>query len=90
MQDLKGKVALVTGAGSGIGAAVAAMLAERGASVVLADIDTAQAERRAQDLRAQGAQAQACHLDVTDAASCQAAVAFTVAQFGKIGRHRSR
>ena len=84
MQDLKDKVALVTGAGSGIGAAVAATLSGRGARVVLTDVDLAQAERRAADLRAQGAQALACHLDVTEAASCQAAAAQAVAQFGRL------
>ena len=47
---LKGKVAIVTGAGTGIGEATARLMAHEGASVVVADIDGAAAERVAGDL----------------------------------------
>ena len=45
MGRLEGKVAIVTGAGSGIGEATARLMAREGASVVVSDIDTAAAER---------------------------------------------
>ena len=51
--NLTGKVALVTGAGAGLGAAFAETLAEAGASVVCADINGAHAERTVADLTAQ-------------------------------------
>ncbi|WP_417771789.1 SDR family NAD(P)-dependent oxidoreductase [Stappia sp.] len=66
--DLTGKLALVTGAGQGIGAACAAALAETGARVIVTDIDAARAEARAETLRAGGAIASAAALDVTDSA----------------------
>ena len=69
---LDGKRALVTGAGRGIGAACAGMLAAHGARVALADIDLAAATAAA---RAIGPQATPLHLDVTDAAGWSAAVA---------------
>jgi 3-oxoacyl-[acyl-carrier protein] reductase len=62
MDRLQGKVALVTGAGSGIGAATAARLAAEGAAVVCADIDAAAADRTAGAL----AGASAARLDVAD------------------------
>lgn len=61
--DLTGKVALVTGAAGGLGAAVAAALAEAGAHVVLGDTDLAGATRTAADI---GAHAVAVELDVRD------------------------
>lgn len=60
-----GKTALVSGAASGIGAAAARRLAAEGASVYLADLDLAGAQRLAAELAAQGASATALALDVT-------------------------
>lgn len=65
-QDLSGRLALVTGAGQGIGAACAAALAETGAEVVCTDIDAARAEAQAELLRKGGFRARASVLDVTD------------------------
>ncbi len=55
--ELAGKVALVTGAGRGLGRSCATMLARRGASVVIADIDTATAADSAQAITGEGGSA---------------------------------
>lgn len=68
-QDFAGKVALVTGAGSGLGAAAARELAGRGAKVVLADLDATAAAKVAAEI---GAGARAEPLDVADTASVAA------------------
>ncbi len=65
MQRLKDRIALVTGAGNGIGLGVARLFAAEGAHVYLADIDHEAAERAAGDLRAQGLAATAIACDVT-------------------------
>jgi len=62
---LKQKVAVVTGAGQGIGAAIASALCEAGAAVVVLDIDGARAEASAAQLRARGFAAEQAVLDVT-------------------------
>lgn len=73
--DLTGKLALVTGAGQGIGAAIAHALAATGAEVICTDLIAERAEATAQDLRAEGLLAQARHLDVTDTAGIDALAA---------------
>jgi NAD(P)-dependent dehydrogenase (short-subunit alcohol dehydrogenase family) len=73
-------VAGVTGAGSGIGAAIATELGRRGYHVVLSDIDLASAERIASTLES----AQALALDVTDAAACEALVGGVVQEHGRL------
>jgi NAD(P)-dependent dehydrogenase (short-subunit alcohol dehydrogenase family) len=72
-------VALVTGAGSGIGQATARLLAERGAQVVVADVDGDAARATAAGI---GDGAAALAVDVADAAAVEAMVAFAVEQFG--------
>jgi NAD(P)-dependent dehydrogenase (short-subunit alcohol dehydrogenase family) len=72
-------VALVTGGGSGIGQATARLLAERGAQVVVADVDASTAQATASEI---GKSAAAIAVDVADGASVEAMVAFTVERFG--------
>ncbi len=72
-------IALVTGGGSGIGQATARLLAERGAQVVVADVNEEAAHGTAREI---GASAAAIAVDVADAASVEAMVAFAVSQFG--------
>ena len=69
MTDVAGKTAFVTGGASGLGLATARALADKGARLVLADIDGAGAEAAAESLRAAGAEAMGLQLDVTDEAS---------------------
>lgn len=72
--SLKGRVALVTGAGRGIGAAIAARLAEAGALVHLADKDLARVEAKAAEIRAAGKTWRALALDVCEQESWQEAL----------------
>jgi NAD(P)-dependent dehydrogenase (short-subunit alcohol dehydrogenase family) len=78
MKRLNGKVAIVTGAGSGIGEATARVLAREGAAVVVADIDGIAAKRVADDLSA----AIAVEVDVAQEASMVRMMELTVATFG--------
>jgi glucose 1-dehydrogenase len=84
MGRVQGKVALVAGAGGGIGGAAAEGLARDGASVACADIDGAAAEAVAARIRAAGGRAIAIALDVRDRAAVDAAVAATVREFGRL------
>jgi 3-oxoacyl-[acyl-carrier protein] reductase len=84
MGRLDGRVALVTGAGRGIGAATAQRLAEEGARVTLADVDRDGTSQLAKQLAAQDAEALAVTCDVTDAASVQTAVDETLNRFGRL------
>ena len=79
---LKSKVAIVTGAGTGIGQAIAERLAGEGAAVVVADIRGA--DKVARGLSSQGAQALACETDVSSEAAVAAMVERTVAEWGRV------
>lgn len=75
MFRLDGKTAAVTGAGSGIGRAIARTFADAGAFVYLLDVDVAAATEAAQEITATGAMAAALGCDVSDAAQVQAVFA---------------
>jgi NAD(P)-dependent dehydrogenase (short-subunit alcohol dehydrogenase family) len=80
--NLEGKLALVTGAAGGIGAGIAAVLAEAGAHVVIADRNGAGAQAQAEALRQAGHLADAITIDQSDEASVIAGCADLVARFG--------
>jgi NAD(P)-dependent dehydrogenase (short-subunit alcohol dehydrogenase family) len=82
MSNLTGRVAIVTGSGSGIGQATAELLAERGAAVVVADINAAAAETVAAGIRARGLQSVAVATDVADETQIQRMTDAAVTQFG--------
>ncbi len=81
---LKDKVALVTGAASGIGKEIARTYAKEGAKVVIADLNKEAAESTAAELRAQGFEAMGVAMDVTDEAQVMAGVAEVVAAWGGV------
>lgn len=81
---LRGKTALVTGAAQGMGRATAEIYAEAGARLVLGDLNADGAEAVAEGIRARGGEARSMRLDVADATSVEAFMAFGVATFGSI------
>lgn len=82
--NLQGRVAVVTGAGKGLGEAIAKRLFEEGANLALWDFDFESVKKVAAALDASGKRARAFMADVTDEALTQGAVKETVNQFGKI------
>jgi len=82
--SLEGRVAIVTGAGQGIGTEVATVLLERGATVILTDILADRVEAAAESLRARGGRAEAEAFDLTDEDSVAAAVARIAHRHGRI------
>jgi NAD(P)-dependent dehydrogenase (short-subunit alcohol dehydrogenase family) len=82
--EFDGKVAVVTGSAQGIGEAYAKGLASRGAAVVVADLNVAEAERVAKEIDADGGRAAAIPVDVADPASADAMAAAASATFGGI------
>lgn len=81
---LTNKVAIITGAASGIGLATARVFAAEGARVVLADLDLARTEQARAAIGAKPEESLALRVDVTDRASVEAMAAVTVSKFGRI------
>jgi len=81
---LEGKMALVTGAGGGLGGAIARRYAAEGASVLCTDRDLAKAEATVTEISQAGGSAVAFLADVADPEDCEAQVAETVRRFGRI------
>jgi len=80
---LEGRVALVTGAASGIGAAGAQAMAREGAHVVVTDRDGASAKTLAEAIRKEGLHAEAIEVDVTDDAALKGAISGTAERHGR-------
>jgi NADP-dependent 3-hydroxy acid dehydrogenase YdfG len=78
------RVALVTGGGGEIGAAICRRFAAEGAEVAIADLDPTKSEAAARAITASGGRAQALRVDVADEASAKGAVERTVAKFGRL------
>jgi NAD(P)-dependent dehydrogenase (short-subunit alcohol dehydrogenase family) len=84
LKSIDGKVAMITGGGSGIGAATAVLLASYGAAVMVTDISADAAAAVAEQIRSQGGRAESLACDIGDEDVIQQAFARTVAEFGKI------
>lgn len=84
MKGLSGKSIVVTGGGSGMGAAVARMLAEAGCKVTVADVNPASAAAVADEITAAGGTAQAVAANVADPEAVKAMVAAAVSAYGRL------
>jgi NAD(P)-dependent dehydrogenase (short-subunit alcohol dehydrogenase family) len=84
MESFQGKVAVVTGAASGIGRALVERFAAEGMKVVLADVEAEPLARFERELRARGSEVLAVQADVSQAAEVEALAAKTVATFGAV------
>jgi NAD(P)-dependent dehydrogenase (short-subunit alcohol dehydrogenase family) len=81
---LKGKVALITGAGGGIGGESALLFASEGAAVVVVDVSDAQGAETVKRVQAAGGKAAYVHADVSKSADCESMVRFAEKTFGKL------
>jgi meso-butanediol dehydrogenase / (S,S)-butanediol dehydrogenase / diacetyl reductase len=81
---LEGRVVVVTGGGSGIGAAIARGCAAEGAAVVVADLDEPAGRKVAEQIEGDGGRAFAVRVDVADRASVAAGIGATVERFGRL------
>jgi NAD(P)-dependent dehydrogenase (short-subunit alcohol dehydrogenase family) len=81
---LDGKVALITGAASGIGKVAAALFAHEGARVVLSDVAEEAGQAAAEEIEGAGGEAAFVRADVSDPADAEAMVAFAIERFGSL------
>src|SRR4051812_36320843 len=81
---LEGRVAVITGAGTGIGRGVALVLAEHGADIVLAARRREPLEQTAKDVRQLGRRAVVVPTDVTEVGECERLVSKTVEELGRL------
>jgi 3(or 17)beta-hydroxysteroid dehydrogenase len=84
MERLKGKVALVTGAASGMGKTIARIFAQEGAKVTLADVNEDGGKKATEEIKKEGGEVFFARLDVTSEEQWQNAVKATVQHFGKL------
>lgn len=84
MKTVRGKTAVVTGGGNGLGRSIALALAERGANVVIADIRLDDAEKVAADIRSRGVRSLAVAVNVADPAMVAALADRAFAEFGSV------
>jgi 3(or 17)beta-hydroxysteroid dehydrogenase len=84
MDRVKGKVAVVTGAASGLGKGAASLLAKEGAKVILADINEAGGKKAAEEIRRDGGEAIFMKLDVTNESDWSEVIKKTLAEFGRL------
>jgi 3-hydroxybutyrate dehydrogenase len=82
--NISGQTAIVTGAASGIGKAIAELLAARGVAVAIADVNLAAAQAAAAAIAAQGGKAHGVAMDVTDEAAVEAATDEVARRFGGV------
>ncbi len=82
--DLTGRMALITGAGRGIGREIARTLAAAGADIAIAELDSATANEAAEEIRGMGREAFAVECNVRESASVNSAVANVLEHMGKI------
>ena len=84
MDRVKGKVAIVTGSGSGLGRAEAVMLAKEGAKVAVTDIDDVHGQETVDIITQAGGEAEYWHLDASKEAECREVIGKVRERFGKI------
>lgn len=84
MYKLDGKVALITGAATGIGRRIATRLAEEGADIAIFDVNTAEAEKTAGMVRERGRRVEVAKVDVGDFEATDKAIAAVIKSFGQI------
>ena len=84
MAKLENKVALITGAGSGMGHASSLLFSKEGAKIVVVDFNEENGKKTVDEVKAQGGEAAFVFADVSKAADCQNAVEFAIKTFGKL------